>query len=527
MLLVAATGLSLALGAQAAQAKTLVFCSEGSPEGFNPSLFTAGTTFDASSRQIFNKLVEFERGTTKIAPGLAESWSVSDDGLEYTFNLRKGVKFQTTENFTPSRDFNAEDVVFSFKRQLDKENPYHMISGGTYEYFNGMSMPDLLKDIVAVDDYTVKFMLNRPEAPMIANLAMDFASIMSAEYADQMLKAGTPDMVDQAPVGTGPFQLVAYQKDAVIRYKAHPDYWAGKAKIDDLIFAITPDASVRYEKLKAGECHVMPYPNPADIESMKGNSDLVVMEQEGLNVGYLAYNTQVAPFDKVEVHKALNMGIDKQAIIDAVFQGAGKIAKNPIPPTIWSYNEATVDDPYDPEAAKKMLADAGVTDLKMEIWAMPVQRPYNPNARRMAELMQADLAKIGVEVEIVSFEWGEYLKRSKELDRKGAVLLGWTGDNGDPDNFLAVLLGCDAVGGSNRAQWCYQPFEDLIQKAKIVSDPAERTKLYEQAQIVFKEQAPWDTIAHSVVFKPIRKEVKDFKIDPFGGHIFYGVDIEE
>ena len=500
MLLVAATGLSLALGAQAAQAKTLVFCSEGSPEGFNPSLFTAGTTFDASSRQIFNKLVEFERGTTKIAPGLAESWSVSDDGLEYTFNLRKGVKFQTTENFTPSRDFNAEDVVFSFKRQLDKENPYHMISGGTYEYFNGMSMPDLLKDIVAVDDYTVKFMLNRPEAPMIANLAMDFASIMSAEYADQMLKAGTPDMVDQAPVGTGPFQLVAYQKDAVIRYKAHPDYWAGKAKIDDLIFAITPDASVRYEKLKAGECHVMPYPNPADIESMKGNSDLVVMEQEGLNVGYLAYNTQVAPFDKVEVRKALNMAIDKQAIIDAVFQGAGKIAKNPIPPTIWSYNEATVDDPYDPEAAKKMLADAGVTDLKMEIWAMPVQRPYNPNARRMAELMQADLAKIGVEVEIVSFEWGEYLKRSKELDRKGAVLLGWTGDNGDPDNFLAVLLGCDAVGGSNRAQWCYQPFEDLIQKAKIVSDPAERTKLYEQAQIVFKEQAPWDTIAHSVVW---------------------------
>ncbi len=471
--------------------------------------------------------MEFERGTTKIAPGLAESWSVSDDGLEYTFNLRKGVKFQTTENFTPTRDFNAEDVVFSFKRQLDKENPYHMISGGTYEYFNGMSMPDLLKDIVAVDDYTVKFMLNRPEAPMIANLAMDFASIMSAEYADQMLKAGTPDMVDQAPVGTGPFQLVAYQKDAVIRFKAHPDYWAGKAKIDDLVFAITPDASVRYEKLKAGECHVMPYPNPADIESMKGNSDLVVMEQEGLNVGYLAYNTQIAPFDKAEVRKALNMAIDKQAIIDAVFQGAGKIAKNPIPPTIWSYNEATVDDPYDPEAAKKMLADAGVTDLKMEIWAMPVQRPYNPNARRMAELMQADMAKIGVEVEIVSFEWGEYLKRSKELDRKGAILLGWTGDNGDPDNFLAVLLGCDAVGGSNRAQWCHQPFEDLIQKAKVVSDPAERTKLYEQAQIVFKEQAPWATIAHSVVFKPIRKEVKDFKIDPFGGHIFYGVDIEE
>ncbi|NMM44164.1 ABC transporter substrate-binding protein [Rhodospirillaceae bacterium KN72] len=515
------------MGAQAAQAKTLVFCSEGSPEGFNPAFYTAGTTFDATSRQIFNKLVEFERGSTKIVPGLAESWEVSNDGLEYTFNLRKGVKFHTTDGFTPTRNFNAADVVFSFKRQWDPNHPYHAVSGGSYEYFNGMSMPDLIKDIVAVDDYTVKFVLNRPEAPMIANLAMDFASVTSAEYADKMMEAGTPEKVDLEPVGTGPFQLVDYQKDAVIRYKANPDYWAGAAPIDNLIFAITPDASVRYEKLKAGECHVMPYPNPADLEDMKANGDINLMEQEGLNVGYLAYNTQVAPFDNPKVRKALNMAINKEAIIEGVFQGAGKVAKNPIPPTIWSYNEATVDDPYDPDAAKAMLEAEGVKDLSMKIWAMPVQRPYNPNASRMAELIQADFAKVGVTAEIVSYEWGEYLKRSKELDRDGAVLLGWTGDNGDPDNFLAVLLGCDAVGGSNRAQWCYQPFEDLIQKAKVVSDNAERTKLYEEAQVVFKEQAPWATIAHSVVFKPVRKEVKDFRIDPFGGHVFYGVDIEE
>ena len=156
---------------------------------------------------------------------------------------------------------------------------------------------------------------------------------------------------------------------------------------------------------------------------------------------------------------------------------------------------------------------------------MPVQRPYNPNARRMAEVMQEDLAKVGVEVEIVSYEWGEYLKLSKEIDRKGAVLLGWTGDNGDPDNFLAVLLGCDAVGNANRAHVCYKPVDELLQQAKVTSDKAERTRLYEEAQIIFKEQAPWDTIAHSVVYKPVRKEVQDFKIDPFGGHIFYGVSL--
>ena len=523
----AALGAAAALLGSAVSASTLVYCSEGSPEGFDPALFTSGTTFDASAKNVYNRVVEFERGTTNVVPGLAESWEVSDDGLEYTFKLRPGVKFQTTEHFTPSRDLNADDVVFTFMRQLDEANPYHKVSGGTWEYFNGMSMPDLIESIEKVDDLTVKFTLTRPEAPMIANLAMDFASVMSKEYADAMEAAGTPEMLNQQPVGTGPFEWVAYQKDAVIRYQAHEEYWAGKAPIDQLVFAITPDASVRYQKLKAGECHIMPYPNPADLEAMKSDDSINLASQEGLNVGYLAYNTKVAPFDNARVRKALNMAINKQAIIDVVFQGAGKVAKNPIPPTIWSYNDAVEDDAYDPEAAKKMLEEEGVSDLSMKVWAMPVQRPYNPNARRMAELIQEDFSKIGVDVEIVSYEWGEYLSRSKEEDRDGAVLLGWTGDNGDPDNFLALLLGCDAVGGSNRAQWCHQPFDDVVQKAKTVSDQAERTKLYEEAQVIFKEQAPWATIAHSVVFEPMSTKVKDYKIDPFGGHIFYGVSLEE
>ena len=520
-----AFGATLGTTGGAAEAKTLVYCSEGSPEGFNPALYTAGTTFDAGSRQVFNRLVEFERGTTKIVPALAESWEVSDDGLEYTFNLRKGVKFHTTKGFTPSRDFNADDVIFSFERQLQPDHAFHKVSGGAYEYFNGMGMPDLLKSIDRLGDYKVKFVLSKPEAPFIANLGMDFASIHSAEYAEAMSGAGSPEKLDLDPVGTGPFQLVAYQKDAVIRYKAHPDYWAGKAPLDNLIFAITPDPSVRYQKLRAGECHVMPYPNPADLEAMAADPQINLLEQEGLNVGYLAFNTEKKPYDDKRVRKALNMAINKQAIIDVVFQGAGKAAKNPIPPTIWSYNDATTDYPYDPEQAKKLLAEAGVSGLKTDIWAMPVQRPYNPNARRMAELVQADWAKVGVEAEIVSFEWGEYLKRSKEGEHQ-TLLLGWTGDNGDPDNFLYVLLGCDAVGGANRARWCHKPFDDLLRQAKQISDVGERTKLYEQAQLIFKEEAPWATIAHSVVFKPVRKEVVDFRIDPFGGHVFYGVDLQ-
>jgi dipeptide transport system substrate-binding protein len=513
--------------ATAAQAKTLVYCSEGSPEGFDPAPYTAGTTFDASSKPIYNRLVEFERGTTTVIPGLAESWEVSDDGLEFTFHLRSGVKFHTTDFFTPTRDLGADDVIFSFDRQKNKDNPYYSYAGGAWEYFDSMSMPDLIKELVKVDDSTVKMVLSRPEAPMIANLAMDFASILSKEYADKLVADGKPELINQQPIGTGPFQFVDYQKDATIRYKAHPDYWEGKQPIDDLIFAITIDGAVRLQKLKADECQIMPYPNPADIAALKEDSSLTVMQQEGLNVGYLAYNTQVKPFDDARVRKALNMAINKEAIIDAVFEGTGAVAKNPIPPTMWSYDEATVDDPYNPEAAQKMLEEAGAAGLSMKVWAMPVARPYNPNARRMAELIQADFAKVGVTAEIVSHEWAEYLKLSSAVDRDGAVLLGWTGDNGDPDNFLAVLLGCDGVGGNNRAQWCNEEFDALVKEAKTISDQEARIDLYEKAQAVFKREAPWATVAHSLVTMPMSNKVTNYKMDPLGSHRFDGVDIAE
>ncbi len=511
-----------------ASAKTLVYCSEGSPEGFDPALYTAGTTFDASSRPIYNRLVEFAPGSTAIEPSLAESYSVSDNGLEYTFKLRPGVKFHTTEFFTPTRDLNADDVVFSFERQWKADNKWNKyIPEASWEYFNGMGLPENLASIDKVDDMTVKITLKNPEAPFLANIAMDFGSIVSKEYADKLEAAGKMNDLNTAPIGTGPFAFVGYQKDAVIRYKAHEGYWKGKEKIDDLVFAITTDAAVRLQKLKAGECHIFPYPNAADVKAIKEDANLTTMEEKGLNVAYLAYNALVPPFDKAEVRKALNMAINKQAIVDAVFDGAAEIAKNPIPPTMWSYNNAIVDDKYDPAAAKAALEAAGVKDLSMKIWAMPVARPYMLNARRAAELMQADFAAIGVKVEIVSMEWAEYLAKSKDKARDGAVILGWTGDNGDPDNFLHTLLGCDAVGGNNRAQWCNEEFNKLVTDAKKVTDQAERAKLYEQAQVVFKREAPWATLDHSVVVMPMSKKVSGYVMSPFGQHSFSGVDIAE
>ena len=512
-----------------ASAKTLVFCSEGSPENFYPGINTTGTSFDGNE-PIYNRLVDFERGGTKVVPSLAEKWDISADGKTYTFYLRKGVKWHDTRSFKPTREFNADDVLFMFERQWKEANPYFKVTSPNHSYFSDMGMPKLLQAVEKVNDYTIKITLGAAEAPFLSNLAMPYAAVQSKEYADAMLKAGTPEKIDQDPIGTGPFSLVQYQKDAIIRFKAFPAYWGGKAKIDDLIYSITPDASVRWAKLQKGECHVMPYPNPADLEAIRKDANVQVLEQAGLNVGYLAFNTTKKPFDDVRVRKAISMAINKKAIIDGVYLGTGVAATTPIPPSMWSYNNAVKDDDFNPEAAKKLLADAGFKDgLSTDLWAMPVQRPYNPNAKRIAELMQADLAKIGVKAEIKSFEWGEYRKRMQAGEHQMGML-GWTGDNGDPDNFLHTLLGCaSALGnsGSNIAKFCHQPYEDLVLKAKTVSSQAERTRLYEQAQVIFKQQAPWFTIAHAVQIKPMRKEVIDFKLSPFGRHNFYGVDIKE
>ncbi len=521
---------STMLVAGAANAKSLVYCSEGSPENFSPSMNTTGTSLDAA-RPVYNTLVQFTPGTTQVEPGLAESYEVADGGKTITFHLRKGVKFHSGVNgFTPTRDLNADDVIWSFGRQWKPDHPFAKVSGGSYDYFNDMGMPDLLASIEkGADDLTVVMKLNKPNAPILANLAMDFATIQSAEYADYLMKKGTPEQFDQIPVGTGAFSFVAYQKDAVIRYKANADYWGGKPKVDDLVYAITPDATARYAKLQANECQVMGYPNPADLAAMKANADVQVLEQAGLNIGYLAMNAQKPPFDKVEVRKAIAMAIDRDAILKEVYQGAGQKAKNPIPPTMWSYDDSTVDYEYNPDKAKEMLKAAGVEKLDTDLWWMPVQRPYNPNAKRMAEMMQADLAKVGINATLVSYEWGEYRKRLQAGEHQMG-LLGWTGDNGDPDNFLAVLLGCDKDGkpnAQNIPKWCDAKFNEDITKAAEITDPAERTKLYQDAQKIHHDQAPWLNIAHSTVFEPIRKEVTGYKVSPLGKHEFQNVDVAE
>ncbi len=507
-----------------ASAARLVYCSEASPDGFDPALYTSGATFDASSRTIYDRLVLRRPGTTEPMPGLAESWTISPDGLEYVFRLRRGVAFHSTSYFTPTREFNADDVIFSLQRQIQPDHPYaRYVKGGAWDYAEGMSIPQLIKSIDKVDDYTVRMVLTRADAEIIADLAMDFGSILSAEYAEKLAASGRKEQLNSAPIGTGPFQFVSYSPISKIEYAANPDYWGGKPQIDELVFKIEADSRRRVSLLRSGECQVASYPNVSEIADLKADPEIRVAESVALNVGYLAFNALQKPFDDPRVRMAISMAIDRNAIVREVFAGAAVVAKNPIPPTVWSFNDQVDDYPYDPAAARKMLAEAGVRNLTMKIWSMPVARPYNPNGQRTAEMIKEDLAAIGVKVEIVKKEWVDYLTASRAKDRDGAVLLGWTGDNGDPANFLDILLGCKGVGSVNRAQWCNKDFDELTRKAKAATDQRERAQYYKQAQSIFREEAPWATIAHSITYLPMSRSVQGFTMDPMGGVNFGAV----
>ena len=506
-------------------ASTLVYCAEASPENLVPSMGTTGATFNAL-RPVYDQLVEFERGTTNIVPGLAESWTVNAEGTEILFNLRHGVQFHATKDWSPTRPFNADDVVFSFERQNIESHPYHKISGGNYAYFSDLGWTKLIRSIEKIDDYQVKFTLTEPSALFLINIALDFGSIQSAEFAEFMLRRGTPEGFDQTPVGTGPFQFVAYQKDSSLRYIANETYWAGRPQIDTLVLSIVPSASVRLAKLKSGECQIMTAPAPADLAEIATNPLLQLVIRPGLNIGYLAMNTQNKPFDDRRVRQAIAYSIDKDAIIKLVFAGTGEKAKNFIPPNIWAFNDAIQDYPYDVTKAKALLAEAGVTEpIQLDLWFMSTQRAYNPNGRLMAELMQADLERIGIQAKLVTYEGGEYRRRLFNGEHSLAQL-GWTGDNGDPDNFF-FLLGCDAArkGGQNIAKWCNDAFEQRLQKAKRVLDVTERKALYQEMQTILHDEVPVVNIAHSFVYEAARKEVEDYRVSPIGRRDFASVKL--
>ena len=503
-------------------AQSLVVCSEASPEGFDIVQYTAATTADASAETVYERLVQFAPGSTRIIPTLAESWEISADGLTYTFTLRQGVKFHETPWFKPSRELNADDVLWSFQRQRDKEHDWHELAPRGFPYFEAMGFAELIDEIEALDDHRVRFTLKHPEAPFLADLAMGFTSIYSAEYAEQLLDAETPGKLNSHPIGTGPFVFERYSKDAMVRFAANPYYWAGKPQIERLVLAITPDPNVRIQQLKAGACQVAVFPRPSDVPGLRQNKDLQVLELDSLLTAYVAINTRHKPLDDVRVRQAINLAFDRQAYLRAQYgEGNATLAAAPYPATLLGHDERLQPWPKDLERARQLLAEAGhEKGLKLSIWTRPGGGPTNPNPGIGAQMLQADLAAIGIAADIRVFEWGELIKRAKNGEHD-LVFMGWAGDNGDPDNFLTPNLSCAAAeSGENQAGWCHKEFDQLIREARRVAEPERRAALYREALAIFHQQAPWIALAHPKQFAVLRKDVEGFVLSPLGSNNF-------
>ncbi|ALC88017.1 peptide ABC transporter substrate-binding protein [Bacillus sp. FJAT-22090] len=494
--------------------KVLIFGRGGDSVSLDPAAVTDGESFKVT-QNVFETLLNFGEQDTTINEGLATKWEPSEDGLTYTFTLREGVKFHD------GTDFNAEAVVKNFERWAngseDKFPYYASMFGG----FVG-DESHVIESVTAEGDYTVIFKLKRAQAPFLKNIAMSPFGIASPTALES---AG--DAFGDNPVGTGPFKFVEWKRNDSITVEKFEDYWAeGLPKLDKVVFRSIPDNSARLNALLTGEIDLADGVNPADGATVEGDSTLQLFERPSMNVGYLGLTSTRPPFDNVKVRQAINHAIDKQAIVDAFFEGRAEVAKNPMPSSISGYNDDIPGYEYDPAKAKELLAEAGFADgFEMELWAMPVPRPYMPDGTKVAEAIQKNLEDIGVKAKIVSFEWATYLEKARNGEAD-AFMLGWTGDNGDADNFLYVLLDKDNIGSNNYTYYSNDDLHNILIEAQTEVDEDKRNELYKQAQEIIFADAPWVPLAHSTPLLAGKAELVDFLPHPTGSDKLTKVDFK-
>jgi peptide/nickel transport system substrate-binding protein/dipeptide transport system substrate-binding protein len=501
-------------------AQPLVYCADASPEGFDPALWDSGSTRNVTG-QIFQGLVAFRRGTSILEPRLATAWTVAADARSVSFTLRRGVKFHTTPYFTPTREFDADDVVFSFTRLIDPALPFNRAFPATFIYPQSLGLAQMIAGIDRLDAHTVRFRLHRANVNFLGYFAAAFAAIHSAEYAAQLLAQGRAGSINNLPVGTGPFRYKSYRKDDVLRLVAHPGYWRGVQPTTALVYSISREPGVRVQKLMRGECQVAAPLRDVDLGPLQGHPGLRILKAQALNISYLAFNLRKAPVDRREVREALDIAIDRDALFKVLFpRGDAMQAVSAFPPAVPGYNTALRNE-YDPDRARLLLAGAGYPKgFTIDLWALPVARPTNPDGQLMAQMIQADWARIGVRARIVSYEWGEYLKRANQGEHQ-VYMSGWSSDLASADEFLAPNLSCAASRGG--IKFCNAEFDALLEGARAELDEGRRLDLIRRAQVLFKRERPWITIAHSAVYMALRKDVQGFVMAPNGSVDFEGV----
>jgi len=516
--------------------KVLIFGCAGDADKLDPADVTDGES-TARTDSIFEGLVEYKSGSAEIQPCLATSWVTSTDGQNITFTLRQGVKFH--DNTT----FNADAVVFSFERQYNSSHPYNQY--GEWAYW-GYMFSDIQK-VEKIDEYTVKIVLSRPNAAIMTSLAMFTVAIVSPTNA-----ALWKEDAFKHPCGTGPFKFVEWVKDDHITVEAFDEYWRGAPKLDKVIYRVITDPSSRLLAIQAGEIHGMEYPDPASFDSIEADADLKLQTAPGMNVGYLAMNNGYGyndtnhngmhdqdepwvktpgyfePFTNKSVRQAVNYAINKTSIVENLYKGTAIVAKNGMPPFMLGWNADVVDYPYNPAKARELLTEAGYPNgFNTTFWIMPVSRPYMFDPSKIGEAIQSYLQDVNIHVEIYQIDWSTYLAKTQAGEHP-MCLLGWTGDNGDPDNFMNVLYGanqCTLGTAGNVAFYNNTEVQDLLSAALQTYDVNERARLYEEAQVLIHEDAPFVYLAHANQNLVFAKNIQGFVLNPTARYFFYPVDM--
>lgn len=514
----------------------LIYCTHASGFSFNPQTSDAGTSMNVVTEQIYNKL--FEISNTAIpTPILAQSYSISPDGKIITIYLRKGIKFHHTDWFKPTRDFNADDVVFSLNRVLgyetylptleqsavDYKNPQYRIfheqaKKVRFPYFESIKLNQKIESVKALNPHTVQITLFKPDASILSHLASQYAIIFSQEYAVQLNADDNLVQLDLLPVGTGPYKVKNYFRNQYVRLEKNEDYWKKDAKIKNIIIDLSTDRTGRLVKFFNGECQIASYPEVSQLGLLKENDKrYYVKSAEGMNLAYLAFNFQNAVIQDEQVRRAIAQAINRQRIIKTIYHNTATVANNIIPNISWASSVNTPDFAYDfnPSEAKKVLQDK---QLHLNMWVLNEEQVYNPAPLKTAELIKEDLNNVGVNVTIRSvtrtFLIDQLNKKSENYDM---ILTGWLAGNLDPDSFMRPILSCNSASEmTNLSNWCDEDFDQLMDKALDSPNLWERAHVYNQAQELILSKLPIVPLVNMKRVLVVNSRVRHIEMNPFG-----------
>jgi len=504
-----------------------VYCVNGTVNTFNPQMVSSGLVVDTLAAQLYDRLLDVDPYTYRLIPDLAQSWEVRDNGATYRFHLRKDVSFQHTNWFKPTRKMNADDVVFSFARMFNRQHPWHNVNGGSYPYFDSLQFSDSVQSVKKLDNDTVEIRLNSPDASFLWHIATHYAPILSQEYADQLTAKGQQERLDREPVGTGPFQLSEYRTGQYLRLARNPQYWKGVPRLQQVVIDLGVGGTGRLSKLLTGECDVLAYPAASQLSILRDDPRLRMTLRPGMNIAYLAFNTRKPPLDRPEVRHALALAINNERLMESIYYGTAETAASILPRASWAYdNDARVTE-YNPAKAREALKALGLEDLHLRLVVPTTSQSWNPSPLKTAELLQADLAQVGVRVTIAPVE-GRFQEAQLMAMNHDLTLTGWATDSNDPDSFFRPLLSCAAIRSqTNFAHWCSPAFDESLQRALLSQQLSARIDSYDHAQQILAQELPVLPLASSLRLQAYRHDIKGLVLSPFGNASFAGVYRDE